>query len=195
MIKAKDPGSSSVMCPSCGRTKITFREKQLVDELQEKYGAELGLYIAEEQMCRELGDRKCVQKVLGLQADFHCRRGNLDEAMRLYEEKELICRELENQEGLAAALGGQAEVFEEKGDLDEAFQLYREKERIYRELEDNVGISMTLVQQALLLDKCGKSDKARARARDAYEIARLETSYLGNALREYVEENVGSLLH
>jgi tetratricopeptide (TPR) repeat protein len=113
------------------------------------------LYKAQEQICRELGNKNALQTSLENQANILYSRGDLNGAMALYKEQEDICRHIEYKEGLQTSLFNQALILKNRDDLDGAMLLYKEQEGICRELGNKDGLQRTLGNQALILQNRG----------------------------------------
>ncbi|TFH54344.1 MAG: tetratricopeptide repeat protein [Methanothrix sp.] len=105
------------------------------------------LYKEQEQICKEIMNKKGLQISLVRQANIYHDMGKLDLAMELYKEQEQICKELKDNYWLQKSLGNQGIIHDIRGELDKAMELYKEQERICEEIGNWDGFQKCLGHQ------------------------------------------------
>lgn len=98
----------------------------------------------EERICRQRGDMKALQRLLGICGGILQGAGDLDGAIDRFREQERICRSCGQAVGLAIALSGQASVFRLRGDYASSLSCLEEQLRICDDLGYRVGRANTL---------------------------------------------------
>jgi tetratricopeptide (TPR) repeat protein len=122
------------------------------------------------QLCRAMGDRMMIAKVLSDLGGLARQEGDLSAARALFEESLAMRRGLGDPVGTAGSLSEQAFGAIESGRLDDAGALLAESLAIRREIDDEVGVARMLLHLGTMARHQGDLRGARSRYAESLTI-------------------------
>jgi tetratricopeptide (TPR) repeat protein len=144
------------------------------------------------KMCRELGDRWCLEGSIFYLGEIAWSEGDLREARRHYQETLAICESVGHVTGNIFCLRRLGDVAEAEGDLKEARRLYKKSLTLAEDMDNARQRALLLLKLGKITRRLGEHHRAWLHTHKAVQIASdaLLTPVVLDGLTE-----IGQLLH